>query len=195
MSRSGRSAAEIEHLVRARYPLIYVVSWEEGRVEDALQEIAQRRSKRLILWSVTEGMVGMKGSAPAELRDPLKALEWIMESKDDAIVAMRDFHPFLGDPTIVRRLRDLARQLKKTYKNIVIVSPLLKIPPELEKEINVVHFEMPDAEDLEVRAGDELAHRRFGAVAAFDGEPLAAASTQRPGDEPVGLLQLTTEHL
>ena len=32
MSRSGRSAAEIEHLVRARYPLIYVVSWEEGRV-------------------------------------------------------------------------------------------------------------------------------------------------------------------
>ena len=149
MSRSGRSAAEIEHLVRARYPLIYVVSWEEGRVEDALQEIAQRRSKRLILWSVTEGMVGMKGSAPAELRDPLKALEWIMESKDDAIVAMRDFHPFLGDPTIVRRLRDLARHLKKTYKNIVIVSPLLKVPPELEKEINVVHFEMPDAEDLE----------------------------------------------
>jgi SpoVK/Ycf46/Vps4 family AAA+-type ATPase len=149
MTRSAKSEAEIEHLIRARYPLIYVVSWEEARVEDALQAVALRRGKKLIVWSVTEGMVGVKGGAPAELRDPLKALEWIMESKEDALFVMRDFHPFLTDPTVVRRLRDLGRHLKKTYKNIVVVAPLLKVPPELEKEINVVYFEMPSLEDLD----------------------------------------------
>src|SRR5262245_52150656 len=143
-----QSESEIEHLVRARYPLIYIVSWEEARVEDALQEIAVRRGKKLIVWSVTEGMVGVKATSPAELRDPLKALEWILESKDDAIIVMRDFHPYLTDPTVVRRLRDLGRHLKKTYKTVAIVSPLLKVPAELEKEVNVVYFEMPGIEDL-----------------------------------------------
>jgi len=149
MTRSAKSEAEIEYLIRARYPLVYVVSWEEARVEDALQAVALRRGKKLIVWSVTEGMVGVKGGAPADLRDPLKALEWVMESKEDALFVMRDFHPFLTDPTVVRRLRDLGRHLKKTYKNIVVVAPLLKVPPELEKEINVVYFEMPSLEDLD----------------------------------------------
>jgi len=149
MSGAAQSEAEIEHLVRARYPLIYVVSWEEARVEDALQRIALRRGKKLIIWSVTEGIAGAKATNAAELRDPLKALEWILESKEDALIVMRDFHPYLTDPTVVRRLRDLGRHLKTTYKTVVVVSPLLKVPAELEKEINVVYFEMPGIEDLD----------------------------------------------
>src|SRR5262245_14453639 len=149
MTGPSRSETEIEHLIRARYPVIYVVSWEEARVEEALGKIAERRGKKLILWSVTEGMAGVKSTAPAELRDPLRALEWIMESKEDAIVVMRDFHPFLGDPTVIPRLRDLGHQLQQTYEAVVVLSPLLKVPPELEKEMNVVHFEMPGAHDLE----------------------------------------------
>ena len=39
---------ELETLIRARYPILYIASWEEERVERALQEIAQRRGKRLV---------------------------------------------------------------------------------------------------------------------------------------------------
>ena len=48
---------ELDVLIRARYPLLYIVSWEEKRVEDALRGIAQRRAKRLFVWSVTQGLV------------------------------------------------------------------------------------------------------------------------------------------
>ena len=34
---------ELETLIRARYPILSIASWEEERVERALQEIAQRR--------------------------------------------------------------------------------------------------------------------------------------------------------
>ena len=34
---------ELETLIRARYPLIYVVSWEEKRVEEALRAISANR--------------------------------------------------------------------------------------------------------------------------------------------------------
>ena len=48
---------ELETLIRARYPIIYVVSWEEERVERCLREIADRREKSLFVWTITEGIV------------------------------------------------------------------------------------------------------------------------------------------
>ena len=48
---------ELETLIRARYPIIYVVSWEEKRVEDALRAITKARGKKMYQWTVTQGMV------------------------------------------------------------------------------------------------------------------------------------------
>ena len=47
----------IDVLIRARYSILYVVSWEEDRVEKALREVAARRDKKLYTWSITRGMV------------------------------------------------------------------------------------------------------------------------------------------
>ena len=52
-----RKQSELEILIRARYPLIYVVSWEEERVERCLREIAEKREKNLYVWTVTQGIV------------------------------------------------------------------------------------------------------------------------------------------
>ena len=41
-------------------------------------------------------------------------------------------------------LRDAARELKQSYKTLILVSPVLRIPPELEKEITVVDFDLPN---------------------------------------------------
>ena len=37
----NETAKKIETLIRARYPLIYIVSFEETRAEAALQEVAE----------------------------------------------------------------------------------------------------------------------------------------------------------
>jgi hypothetical protein len=37
------AAQELDVLIRARYPIIYVTTWEEERVERCLREIAKRR--------------------------------------------------------------------------------------------------------------------------------------------------------
>ena len=46
---------------------------------------------------------------------------------------------------VIRRLREIAASLKNTYKTIVIVSPMLEMPPELEKDMTVVDFDLPRA--------------------------------------------------
>lgn len=140
---------ELELLIRARYPIIYIVSWEEKRVEDALREIAQERGKKIFFWTITQGMSLNANNRDSATRDPLAALDFVMDSRDQALFVLKDFHAFINDVTVTRRLRDLTIALKTSYKTLIIIAPSLKLPGELEKEVTVVDYSLPDREDLD----------------------------------------------
>ncbi|MBN2627930.1 MAG: ATPase, partial [Spirochaetales bacterium] len=138
----------IEILIRARYPLINIVSSEEARVEQTIKAIARSRGKRYFIWSVTKGLQSDDGSCAADLREPIKALDHILEGDVNGIFLLKDFHPFLNDPVVVRKVRDIARELKTTMKNVVLLSPMLRIPLDVEKEVSIVDFDLPGKETL-----------------------------------------------
>jgi MoxR-like ATPase len=149
---------EIEVLVRARYPLLYVVSGEEARVDAALAEVARRVGKPLYEWSCTTGLAPAGAPAPAArartaaTRDPQAALDLVLEQVEPALFVFKDLHPFLNrhQPAVTRRLREIARHLKDTRKTLVLLSPTLELPAELEKDVTVLHFPLPGRADLEV---------------------------------------------
>lgn len=145
----NKTAKTVETLIRARYPLIYIVSFEENRVCNAMQQIASARDKQLYQWSVTEGLQMQDGTYLAEFKDPVKVLEYILQQSVNGLFILKDYHPYMNDPVVIRKLRDLSRNLKLTMKNVIFLSPMLKIPGELEKEISVVDYKLPDKEDLE----------------------------------------------
>jgi ATP-dependent 26S proteasome regulatory subunit len=149
VSRKGLS--ELEVLVRARYPLIYVVSWEEQRVIRHASKIASRLGKSVFEWSVTTGLVPGGTSIQSQkhrdtaTQDPLVALDNVIEHVDPALYVFKDFHPFLKgqNMSVVRRLREVATSMQNTYKTIIIVSPMFQIPAELEKDLTVIDFDLP----------------------------------------------------
>jgi hypothetical protein len=139
------SKKEIEILVRARYPVIYVVSWEEGRVLESISGIAQEREKEMLCWSITEGIKTQSGKeVDNSIRDPLTALDYVYGAQRPALFVLKDFHPYLKDPQVIRRLRDCADEVKKSNKTILIVSPVLEIPIELEKLVTVIDYQLPN---------------------------------------------------
>lgn len=143
--------AEIDILVRARYPLIYVVSWEETRVLEKLKEMADQRGKKLFLWSITRGIFKLEdehSKVDESLRDPLNALNYVEKCMDSALFIFLDFHSFLNDQTVIRKLRDLVGNLKNTYKTLIMLSPVLTVPIELEKELAVVDYDPPTYDDI-----------------------------------------------
>ncbi|MBI4658100.1 MAG: AAA family ATPase [Verrucomicrobia bacterium] len=148
---------EIETLIRARYPILYIVSAEEARVQRVLLEIAQRRQKKLFEWSCTTGLVPAGTSIQlsqhrnASTKDPLAALDQVIDQVEPAIFVFKDFHPFLGKSSsaVIRRLREIAQFLKNSHKTIVLLSPAVEIPLELEKEITLVNYPLPTREDLQ----------------------------------------------
>lgn len=141
--------SELETLIRARYPIIYIVSWEEKRVEDALRAIAQNRGKKIYFWTITQGMVLNPNAQDSATRDPMNALNFVMDSREQALFVLKDYHPFISEVSVTRRLRDLTVALKMSYKTLIILAPLLKLPNELEKEITVVDYGLPDRDDLD----------------------------------------------
>ncbi len=144
------SAVEIEDLIRARYPLIYIVSSEEERVERRLREFALKKERKLAAWSITKGFVSLAGDVrTGDVRDPLKALDNILAAEGRGVYILRDFHAFLENSQVVRKLRDVAHELKKSQKNVILLSPVLKVPPELEKETAVVDFDLPDRAEID----------------------------------------------
>lgn len=142
---------EIDILVRARYPLIYLVSWEEGRIIERLKEMAERRQKKLFLWSITRGIFKLEDE-PLKIdeatRDPINALTYVEKFPDPALFVFLDFHSFLNDQTIIRKVRDLVSNLKDTYETLIIISPVLTVPIELEKEFVVLDYDMPHYEEM-----------------------------------------------
>ncbi len=166
-------AENLETLIRARYPILYVVSPEETRVQELLTHIAERRQKNLLEWSCTTGLlpsgvsIQSQKSKNSPTREPLAALDQVIDQVEPAIFLFKDFHPFLGksNHAVIRKLKEIALQLKNSFKTIVIVSAILEVPSELEKEITVLNLPLPTLEDLSAlldKITDEV--RRFRQV-------------------------------
>ncbi|HTL17859.1 MAG TPA: AAA family ATPase [Patescibacteria group bacterium] len=155
-SQTHKWQEEIETLVRARYPILYIITSEEMRVETLLLEIAARRQKKVFEWTCSSGLVPAGSSIQsqrsrnASTKDPAAALDLVIDQVEPAIFLFKDFHPFLtkNNVAIIRRLKDIALHLKNSFKTIVVVSPVMEVPAELEKEITVLTFPQPTKDDL-----------------------------------------------
>ena len=161
IQKGANSMTEIEVLIRARYPIIYVVTYEEERVEQLLLSIAKDMGKDVFSWSVTRGLItaGLSLQSRKTLidgsADPLIALDGIMQRVEPAVYLMKDFHQYIAEPSITRKMREIAMHLKNSYKTLILISPRVQIPVELEKDITVVDFDLPDYPTL-VRFFDDI---------------------------------------
>src|SRR5437588_329191 len=106
------SKGEIEDLIRARYSLIWIASPEEERVEESLKRLCIEREMRLEVWSITEGFKTLaNGQGTRDVKDPMKAIDHVLRSEGRALFVLRDFHPFLKEPAVVRRLPAATQQV------------------------------------------------------------------------------------
>ncbi|MGG6241991.1 AAA family ATPase [Nodosilinea sp. AN01ver1] len=139
---------ELGLLIRARYPIIYIATAEEERAEaDIAACAAAQGSRALYTWDFVDGYQGNLNDAGFGKRNPLQALELVekLPATASAVFVLRDFHRFLDDVAVSRKLRNLARRLKAQPKTLIILSAQLTIPDELSETVTVLEFTLPDA--------------------------------------------------
>jgi hypothetical protein len=142
---------EFKLLLRARYPVIYIPTYEEERVETAIREEAANQGNRPVYtWDFVDGYQGNPNDTGFGKRNPLQALEFVekLPASAPAVFILRDYHRFLDDVAIARKLRNLARLLKSQPKNLVLLSPRIAIPDDLTEVLTVIEFPLPAAPEI-----------------------------------------------
>lgn len=166
LSAGARAAADVGALLRARNPLLWIVSKEEARVERLLLEAAQAAQYEPRFWDCATGITKYDGTTVDNGRgvtDPGEVLNKVRDSSRREVWILRDLTPWLRDPTVTRSLRSLARMLPQAPRDsaraVIVISPLNEVPAELADHAMVIDWPLPDR--------SEIADILSGAIAAL----------------------------
>ena len=146
---------ELTLFLKARYPIIYINTIEEDRIEYVIRKnIKTNLNRSIYSWDFVDGYTNNPNNEGFAKRNPLQALELIerLNSETPALFILKDFNRFLTDLSISRKLRNISRILKLQPKTIIIIGSELNIPIELQDLITVLQFQLP----LESEINQEL---------------------------------------
>lgn len=146
---------ELMLLLKARYPVIYINTIEEDRVEYIIRKHIKTNLNRSIYgWDFVDGYTNNPNNEGFAKRNPLQALELVerLTAETPAIFLLKDFDRFLNDVSVSRKLRNINRILKLQPKTIIIIGSELNIPKELQDLITILQFQLP----LESEINQEL---------------------------------------
>jgi hypothetical protein len=155
--------------VRACFTGIWIQSHEH---DDALAEIARlcrAENWRLATWDIDRGLSVAGQEADTTGADPLSAIRAVSalaDPKGTALLVLDNFHRFLNSAEVVQALVRQIASGKQNRTFLLVLSPVVQIPVELEKLFVVLEHELPDREQLEA---------------------IARGTASEPGDLPEGV--------
>lgn len=161
-NRHQQLVEQLDVLLRARYPLIYLITREEEAVEKALQQLPNHTklkvTPQILAWDVARGwqdngqakgnLMGAFGRIQQNIQD-----NHLSQGQEASIIYhLRDIYHFFKNNTpnapIIRELKNLVKELKYTRQTIIITSHFLELPVELSEEVNIIDFPLPDIEEI-----------------------------------------------
>jgi hypothetical protein len=133
---------DLELLLLSRYPIIAVETYEEPRLEAALQAVTAKLAIRFYVWTLTEGLRRWASGSPIyDTHRPIIALGNLAAIRGDGVYYFKDLHRSLGEPEIVRKLVDLTEPFGEARRALVISAPRIQLPVELEKLVARIRLE------------------------------------------------------
>ena len=161
---------KLSNLLRARFPYIYITTYEEERVTSAIRKLVKnvdyiKYPRELFIWTQTNGFTNDddEKNIPNTI-NPIRALEFVEKHDKDAVYIFYDLHVHFGiknripDYSLVRKLRDISNDLKtgEVRKNIIFVSPELVIPDTMQKDITILDFPLPNLQEIKAKLDSML---------------------------------------
>ena len=179
---TNQIVTQLSRLFRARFPYIYITTWEEERAVALIKKIAKsekliRVTRDVYVWTQTNGFV-LNGQKIEGTNSPDKAIEFVKECNKNAVFVMCDFHVYFGvkgrqvDYNVVRRLRDIIPELKtsKFRKNVIFIASELLIPESMQKEITLLDMPLPTLDEIKAKLDKMVSQNNQIDTSALDEE-------------------------
>jgi ATP-dependent 26S proteasome regulatory subunit len=146
--------------LKASYPLLWVKTHEEGRViKDIINAFGDTKTPIIIYsWDAQNNLMKhkkdgggweeVKNQGNTTLMEIIKVCRKLGSANERSVILMKDFHAYIEHAGQIRFIRNAIEDLKARGNMIVFLSPVIKIPVELEKEIQIVDFSLPAEKHL-----------------------------------------------
>jgi len=138
-------------LLKARYPILYISTNEEERIEYLIKYCAKKYvSRTYYAWDFVDGYQGNPNDTGFAARNPLEALDLVdkLTPETASLFVLKDYDNFLKDFSVIRKLKNLSRSLKTQPKNIIIVSSEVNIPESLKEFVTLLEFPLPSYSEI-----------------------------------------------
>ena len=141
---------ELEEYMDAALPILYVDTLENGKVQDILADIAKKKGRSVVSWSMHSGYVEEGGGYPTDL---CGALASVLREQNFTrkILVLEDVAGELELPAIVSRLRCIAERIVRGELEdctVVLIAPLISIPRALEPYITLMNLDYLSQEKI-----------------------------------------------
>ena len=160
---------DLFRMIRAKYKIIYVRSYEESRVITAFRLISSINGYDLFQWDCQRGLLNPHTGQQVQDSDseihsqPIALLGHIVEfakgdhskiedeqmSSGGRIFMLLDFHNFLQNMPPIERLFKEFSSYNNARCHIIIVAPTYVCPDTLTKEFTLVDFPAPSKAEIE----------------------------------------------
>lgn len=165
---------KLSNLIRARFPYIYITTYEEERATNLIKKVVQEPKlikfpREVYIWTQTNGFVNDETEKQvAGTTNPAKALDFVQRHDKDSVFIFYDLHVNFGmknrapDYDLVRKLRDLVTVLKTSQvrKNLFFIAPDLVIPDTLQKDITIFNFPLPSLSEITNKLNNMLVQNK-----------------------------------
>jgi hypothetical protein len=133
---------------------LWIHTQEADEAEREIREHSRQHGWKLAIWDIANGLrlAGVSSSTSPDAGDPLaalRALPALAERDGTALLLLHQFHRFLANPEVVQTMFNQLVAGKQQRTFLVVLSPLVQIPVELEKLFVVVEHSLPDRQQLE----------------------------------------------
>lgn len=138
------------HYIDAGFPIIYLNTFEEDKVDDIVEEI--HFDREVYEWNEMNGYIDFESKTPliedCTLDMMLEQLK-IPDMLEDKIILLKDINAYLDDSKIVSMIKGVAHMINQgVIANIIIVSSILVIPKEIEKFITILEMDYLDSDEI-----------------------------------------------
>src|SRR4029077_11774867 len=140
--------------VRAAFTGLWVQTHEADEAEREILQLARQEQWKSAVWDIANGLRLSQANGKTEPNpgDPLaalRALPGLAEPNGTSLLLVHNFHKFLTSPEVMQTTFAQLVSGKQQRTFVIVLSPVVQIPVELEKLFVVIEHALPDREALE----------------------------------------------
>jgi len=154
--RENALVEKLEQYIDARFPILYIHTFEEEKADRLIQAAARR--KTVIEWNGVNGFVEFQHKT---VKATYASLDLFLSAKaaakdlDRHLLVIKDIAALLRSERqesqkVIALLKEIARKIRNGAidATVILVAPTVVVPKELEKLITVLRLELPTEQEI-----------------------------------------------